>query len=102
MKRFLTKLIIFALFLTAPLSFTGDRCPDFKPDYCRSKYIAEAITVAVSQQRIAPRKTYLSGLQPVYSAAAGSVLTFIAAYPQQYILGYHLGRAPPQQHSVSA
>jgi hypothetical protein len=31
MLRFFTRILIFTLMLTAPLSFTGDKCPDFKP-----------------------------------------------------------------------
>lgn len=31
MLRYFSRLLIFTLILTAPLSFTGDKCPDFKP-----------------------------------------------------------------------
>lgn len=103
MKKYLVNLIILALMLTAPLSFTGDRCPDFKPDCCRSKYIAEAVTISVSRQRTAPRKMYLHSIRPVFSASADSVLNLTnTANYQQFILESHLGRAPPQHHSVSA
>ena len=31
MLKYFTRILIFTLILTAPLSFTGDKCPDFKP-----------------------------------------------------------------------
>jgi len=32
MRKYYCFIVILALILTAPLSFTGDKCPDFKPD----------------------------------------------------------------------
>lgn len=103
MKKYLVNLIILALMLTTPLSCTGDSCPDFRPDCSRNKYIEEAIAVSVSQRRIAPRNTHPLGMQPVFLAAAELILkpTNINNL-QQFILDSHLGRAPPQHHSVSA
>lgn len=102
MKKFFTNLIIITLFLTAPLSFTGDCCPDFKPDCCRSRYVAEAIAVSVSQQRTVSRKTNPSALQPVFYTAADCIhaLTNSTNSPQ-FILVTHSGRAPPLHHSAS-
>lgn len=31
MLKYFSRILIFTLILTAPLSFTGDKCPDFKP-----------------------------------------------------------------------
>lgn len=43
MLKYFTRILIFTLVLTAPLSFTGDKCPDFKP----------ASEIRQCQQRIA-------------------------------------------------
>lgn len=47
MLKYFSRLLIFSLILTAPLSFTGDKCPDFKPAsdlrQCQQKIAAAVI-----------------------------------------------------------
>jgi len=103
MKKFLTELIIFALFLTAPLSFTGDRCPDFKPDCSRSRYITQAIAASQAQQRTTSQKSNYHTIQPVFSTAADSIPTPANTNQlKQFIRDPLHGRAPPLQHPASA
>lgn len=52
MLKYFTRILIFTLVLTAPLSFTGDKCPDFKPAsdlrQCQQR-IAAAVVVSNRQ-----------------------------------------------------
>lgn len=96
MKHFFSKLIITALVLTAPLSFTGDRCPDFKPDCVKTNY-AEKVrtTIAVPQQRTAPRSWVsiprVTVVQPTqhYTESGALVLRFT------FLTDPLHGRSPP-------
>ncbi len=103
MKCFFAKLIIFALVLTAPLSFTGDRCPDFKPDCVRSNYAEKARAVSVVQQRTAPGRHIRSRAVP---AAEGDICSFSEPPHfkpfQQFLKDRSHGRAPPHLLTASA
>lgn len=49
MLKYFSRILIFTLMLTAPLSFTGDTCPDFKPA-CELKESQHYVTAAVLEQ----------------------------------------------------
>ena len=51
MLKYFTRILIFTLILTAPLSFTGDKCPDFKPasDIRQSQQSRAAVVIVKKQ-----------------------------------------------------
>lgn len=62
MLKYFSRLLIFTLILTAPLSFTGDRCPDFKPACDLREYRSgRAAAVIGNRQQI--------GITPSFIAA---------------------------------
>ena len=53
MLQYFTRILIFTLILTAPLSFTGDKCPDFKPaSDIRQSQQSRASVVIVKKQYV--------------------------------------------------
>lgn len=50
MLRYFSRILIFTLILTAPLSFTGDSCPDFKPN-CELQRTTKLKSAAVVVQK---------------------------------------------------
>ena len=51
MLKYFSRILIFTLILTAPLSFTGDKCPDFKPasDIRQSQQTSAAVVIVKRQ-----------------------------------------------------
>lgn len=53
MLRYFSRILIFTLILTAPLSFTGDKCPDFKPNCELKETLRNKAATVIVQQRTA-------------------------------------------------
>jgi|APHig6443717497_1056834.scaffolds.fasta_scaffold25733_2 hypothetical protein len=52
MLMLFARIVIFTMILTAPLSYTGDKCPDFRPDFRSQPQIQESCLTSVLQVRI--------------------------------------------------
>lgn len=53
MLYYLSRILIFTLILTAPLSFAGDNCPDFKPNCEIKELLRNKAASVIVQQRSA-------------------------------------------------
>ena len=94
MIRFLTQLVIFTMILTAPLSYTGDRCPDFRPDFevqIRINGSEQAIAVRSQSTAAHPAATALPTPEHSVSPASPVVSLYVSADPHTL----H-DRAPPR------
>lgn len=93
MYKYVYLVVILALLFTAPLSFTGDQCPDFKPD-------------VELHETTPPKKTLAAHCKAIAVAAAlladytETVATYVAPAqntPANITLSSSLhGRASPQ------
>lgn len=71
MPRYITRLLIFTLLLTAPLSYAGDVCPDFKPVSELREQCEERAAVAV-----APKQSTVPPSAPVSLSAGRRCISF--------------------------
>lgn len=96
MKNFFSKLIVLTFILTAPLSFTGDRCPDFKPDCVRISFVEITETKTAAHYRASPRQYIRQSDAPIVAACPAKIVKSTASKSfQQRQLELSLGRAPP-------
>ncbi|MGB4599153.1 MAG: hypothetical protein WBI04_04165 [Trichlorobacter sp.] len=94
MSRFLTQLVIFTMILTAPLSYTGDRCPDFRPDFeVQVRINASEQATAVRSQSIASHPAATALPSPERSVLLPSPV--VSLYVSAHLHTLH-DRAPPR------
>ena len=65
MLKYFSRLLIFTLILTAPLSFTGDKCPDFKPASDLREYQSGRAEAVIGNRQII--------ITPIFIAAPVSI-----------------------------
>lgn len=95
MKHFLAFIIIWALVLTAPFSFSGDNCPDFRPDCSSLSQNCMKGHAAVVQLRADAAQN-----EPLLTPCA---VVITRSFPDSYIIDPSFpfrrsplhGRAPP-------
>lgn len=94
MLKYFSRILIFTLLLTAPLSFTGDKCPDFKP-FCDIKQSQKQKPAAVIvQKRSVVVSCHLTGLISLYTAPQAPLPGVLLPTRSFFCLLLH-ERAPP-------
>jgi len=93
MISYFSHILIFTLVLTAPLSFCGENCPDFKPA-CEIRAGLESKSIVYAAQISAARAIVFPTL---FSAITGNVpyYSFIPPPPRATLQPPLYGRAPP-------
>jgi hypothetical protein len=94
MLSFFTRIIIFTMIMTAPLSYMGDKCPDFRPDFRTQSPVEESRRVTVNQERAA-QKILLPVVQFSPAPSVCSPLDVPVPVCTSPLLTLH-GRAPPR------
>lgn len=67
MLRYFSRMLIFTLLLTSPLSFTGDKCPDFAPVFEVREVCAqlEATKTVFPRAVVTPQSAISVGTSPL-------------------------------------
>lgn len=60
MLKYFSRILIFTLILTAPLSFTGDKCPDFKPASDLREYQSGSAAAVIVNRKIVTTPSFTS------------------------------------------
>ena len=97
MLRLLARIVIFTMILTAPLSYTGDKCPDFRPDFRSQPQIQESRRVAINRAT-AVQTPPQPPVQSIIASITCPVLLPAVQFKSVPLLPLH-GRAPPQHTS---
>ena len=97
MLRFLARIVIFTMILTAPLSYTGDKCPDFRPDFKTQTQIQESRRVSINRSTaVHPPPNPVT--QTIHTSTTRPVLISTTQFESLSLLPLH-GRAPPHRTS---
>lgn len=72
MLKYFSRLLIFTLILTAPLSFTGDKCPDFKPASDLREYKSGGAAAVIVNRQIVITPSFIAA---PFSSETSSPLT---------------------------
>jgi len=98
MLMLFARIVIFTMILTAPLSYTGDKCPDFRPDFRTQPQIHESFLTSTQQVRTA-KPTSPPNHQPLITANVKSY-SLNTAHPKTAPLFTLHGRSPPQHNTT--
>lgn len=93
MHKYVYFIVIMALLLTAPLSFTGDKCPDFRPDVELQQTTPQTKTVAANTRKLAFVVAVISELPEAEKIPSISTAKFPSKTVHQETIH---DRAPPQ------
>lgn len=97
MLRLLARIVIFTMILTAPLSYTGDKCPDFRPDFRSQPQVQESRRVSINRATAVQTPLRPTTL-PLTTSTTCPVLLSVVQIKSVPLLPLH-GRAPPQHFS---
>jgi hypothetical protein len=96
MLRYFSRILIFTLILTAPLSFCGDNCPDFRPAFEIKEICSDKTDAIVVQQRATASTPLPFSLHTHENSilALFAFLTKSSFTPDSFSVSLH-DRAPP-------
>lgn len=94
MLRYFSRILIFTLILTAPLSFTGDKCPDFRPDF-QVKESLKSRPATVIVQRRSVNIALIPSTAPVTSSSNTIFHTDLLSPKTSFLNPALQERAPP-------